>query len=592
MEKKNKITLLAPTVYNKIAAGEVVGRPANVVKELIENSIDAGASEIVVSIKEAGKKLIQVSDNGIGMNEEDALLSVKRHATSKITSADDLERIGTFGFRGEALSSIAAVSNLVIKTNEVENSLGTIVIVDENGNAKAEKDALPKGTTVIVKNLFYNVPARRNFLKSDRTEFRKILEVFNFIALAYPEISFKLFKDGNLFADYSSAGLHERMRAIFGKYIIEMTIELEEKTEIASFFGFIAKPTYLTDSKNNQHLYVNGRYVKNKTVNNAVFSAYENLLAKGEYPFFVLFITIDPELIDINIHPAKEEIRFYDDAQIFSLVKSVIKKALGSYDFIVEPKPNEEKETDLKLIINDNKKTKKVLKENSIYSGKTDFTDDSELELLFGKIDKELGTSNKENADPTEKTNKNIETSVFYVHKKYLVTEIKSGLMIIDVHLAHKKILYEKALNMLKKGMGFPQQLLFAETITLPNNYVNVLQKFDSKLSQLGFEIKYFGNNKISISGVPSEIKQGKEKTTLFALLNALEKYGEGNIDKILAETFAEVISYKEGDEINKNEVGLIIDQLFALPEPQKTFEGKQIFAKISLSEIRNKFEQ
>ncbi len=592
MKKKNKITLLAPTVYNKIAAGEVVGRPANVVKELIENSIDAGASEIVVSIKEAGKKLIQVSDNGIGMNEEDALLSVKRHATSKITSADDLERIGTFGFRGEALSSIAAVSNLVIKTNEVENSLGTIVIVDENGNAKAEKDALPKGTTVIVKNLFYNVPARRNFLKSDRTEFRKILEVFNFIALAYPEISFKLFKDGNLFADYSSAGLHERMRAIFGKHIIEMTIELEEKTEIASFFGFIAKPTYLTDSKNNQHLYVNGRYVKNKTVNNAVFSAYENLLAKGEYPFFVLFITIDPELIDINIHPAKEEIRFYDDAQIFSLVKSVIKKALGSYDFIVEPKPNEEKETDLKLIINDNKKTKKVLKENSIYSGKTDFTDDSELELLFGKIDKELGTSNKENAEPTEKTNKNIETSVFYVHKKYLVTEIKSGLMIIDVHLAHKKILYEKALNMLKKGMGFPQQLLFAETITLPNNYVNVLQKFDSKLSQLGFEIKYFGNNKISISGVPSEIKQGKEKTTLFALLNALEKYGEGNIDKILAETFAEVISYKEGDEINKNELGLIIDQLFALPEPQKTFEGKQIFAKISLSEIRNKFEQ
>ncbi len=593
MTNINKIRLLDESVYNKIAAGEVVGRPASVVKELLENSIDAGARNIVLSVKDAGKRLIRVSDDGEGMSESDATLSIKRHATSKIREASDLENIGTFGFRGEALSSIAAVSNLTIKTNNDENELGSIVTVS-GSEIKIEKEALPKGTTVEVKNLFYNVPARKNFLKSNQTEFKKIVEVFNHIALAYPEISFKLYRDGALYLNYLPGGFEERMKMIFGEEIIDMSINFEEKADYIAAFGYTAKPTYLTDSKNNQHLYVNGRYVKNRTVNNAVFAAYENLIAKGEYPFFVLFLTIDTAMVDVNVHPTKEEIKFYDDAQIYSFVKAVIKKALGSYDFIPKIKPEGTKSAEkIKLVVSNAKKDEKFLAENYA-SKKTSVTNEQELDLLFDEIEENLFSS--ANARQTDergarqlsfdnRKNKSV-PMIFYAHKKYIVTQVKSGLMIIDANRAHRRILFEKALDALRKGVPFSQQLLFAQTFQLKKEIYELLQRYDAKISRLGFEIKYHGKNTISITGVPSSVKLGNESKTLLGILNALYKYEEGDTEKIIAETFAEEAAVKEGEDLNENELGLIVDQLFATSAPNVTPEGKRTFVKISTNEI------
>ncbi len=605
MKLNNKIILLDESVYNKIAAGEVVGRPASVVKELMENSIDAGAKNISVVIKDAGKQLIQVTDDGEGMSEADVLLSVKRHATSKIRNSEDLEHIGTFGFRGEALSSVAAVSNLTIKTNDGSEELGTTVSFDENGKIEIDKSALPQGTTVIVKNLFYNVPARKHFLKSNQTEFKKIVETFNNIALAYPEITFQLFKENKLFVKYMSGGLRERMKEIFGETILDLTIEFAENAEEIAAFGFVAKPTYLTNSKGNQFLFVNGRHVKNKTVSNSVFAAYENILAKGEYPFFVLFLTINTDLVDVNVHPAKEEIKFYDDSQIYAFVKSVVKKALGGYDFIPEVNLKDEKiEQKLELIVSKGRKSNKIYDENYTFSGGA-ATSDDELDLLFGKIDDELQNKNsgasgahpfakktdEKNAGDKTAQKKQAGDTIFYLHEKYIVTQIKSGMMLIDANRAQRRILYEKALTALKKGVPFSQQLLFAQTFRLSQEEYEVLQKFDSEFSRLGFEIKYHAKDTISIIGVPSDIKLGSETKTLLGIINALRKYGEGNVDKIIAETYAELLAVKEGESLSENEMRLIIDQLFATSDPLRTPQGKKIFAKISLEKISEFFK-
>ncbi len=604
MTNENKIVLLDESVYNKIAAGEVVGRPASVVKELLENAIDAGARNITVVMKDAGKKLIRVTDDGEGMSEKDALLSIKRHATSKIRTAEDLERIGTFGFRGEALSSVAAVSNLSIKTRRNEDELGVVVTVDEHGNAKAEKEALPQGTSVIVKNLFYNVPARKNFLKSNQTEFKNIAETFNRIAVAYPEIAFKLYRENSLYADYPSAGFRERMQAVFGEQISDLTIEFEENTDYIAAFGFIAKPTYLTDSKNKQYLFVNGRYVKNKTVNNAVFAAYENLLAKGEYPFFVLFLTIDTKMIDVNVHPAKEEIKFHNDAEIYAFVKSVIKKALGGYDYVPDIKTEERKNDEkLKVVVSEAKKSRAFARENKGF-GASDVTSDDELELLFGAIDNELANAenstggrlpfstnkNEDAKTETRKTKRRESGMIFYAHKKYIVTQIKSGLMLIDVNRAHRRILFEKAFAALKKGVPFSQQLLFAQTFQLRKDDFETLQKYDEKLTRLGFEIKYYAKQTVSIVGVPSDIKLGSEAKNLLGILNALKEYGEGNVDKIIAETYARQAAIKEGEELSENELHLILDQLFATSEPQFSPEGEKTFVKITLNRLEEMF--
>ncbi len=604
-ENKNKINLLPSEVYNKIAAGEVVQRPESVIKELVENSIDAGAQNITIAVKDAGKKLLSVTDDGEGMNEEDLRLSVIRHATSKIKSAADLEKIGSFGFRGEALSSIAAVSQVEIKSRTADEDVATRLYFTSETEFETEKVAAAKGTTVTVKNLFYNVPARKNFLKTNATELKRISNIVKYFALAYPEINFKYFVDDKLQLNFLKSNLSSRMKEIYGENFLEMLVEVYEQVDFIEVSGFISKPTFLTDSKFDQHLFVNRRYVKNKSINHAVFSAYQNILSKGEYPFFILFIDIDPEKTDVNIHPTKQEVKFYDEKEIYLLVNAVIKKSLGSYDTL--PAMNAMFENKIKKGTPNKPSNAATTKKGGSGIG------ENELDLLFGEIEKELGSEEKDNvithpfaADKTKRevehkhsernadTESNDSNFVVNLHNKYILTQIKSGLMIIDAYPANVRIIYEKALSALSSNMPFSQQLLFVQTLRIGKEAFKILQEYDKYFASVGFEIRYFSNSTISITGVPSEVKLGSEVKTLLGILDETLKMSKQEKNKLNKEKFAEIYAQFAASGLEENltsaRMKSLVDQLFATSNPYSSPCDKPIIVKISLSELDKKF--
>ncbi|HSD62318.1 MAG TPA: DNA mismatch repair endonuclease MutL, partial [Ignavibacteriaceae bacterium] len=450
------IKILPENISSKIAAGEVVHRPESVVKELIENSIDAGADAIEVMIKRAGKSLIQVCDNGTGMDEEDAVLCIQKHATSKISTYSDLEAITTLGFRGEALSSIAAVAQLEIRTEMREEEIGTVIRIEDSKNIVKEKGSFAKGTCVSVKNLFFNTPARRNFLKSDSTELKHTVDTFNKIALAHPDLNFRFYNENDLIYNYTASDLPARIRQVFADNMLEALIPVEEKTDFLGVSGFIGKPALLKKSRGDQYLFLNTRFVISRQINHAVFTAYENFLEKGDYPFFILFVEIDPKKIDVNVHPSKLEVRFDDERDIYNFVLAVVKKSLGTYDLIpgmtFDLPGNEEK----------------LKTDNSMKFERNDFSDrtgsgefksytgtglsDKDIDLIFNAIPddvikREPGTI----AHPFENVPKEIYHEVpgdssknltpepafiIQLHNKYILSQIKSGLMIIDQHFA------------------------------------------------------------------------------------------------------------------------------------------------------------
>ncbi|MHB8929601.1 MAG: DNA mismatch repair endonuclease MutL, partial [Melioribacteraceae bacterium] len=456
-----KIKILPENLANKIAAGEVVNRPESVVKELVENAIDAGAQNIDVMIKGAGKTLIQVADDGEGMNEDDAELSIQRHATSKIETIDDLEAIGTFGFRGEALASIAAVSIFELKTERRDQELGTFIKIDDNSVITKEKGSFSKGTSISVKNLFYNVPARRNFLKSNQTELKHIIETFKKISLSHPEILFKFYNDDEVVFDFPKSTIQERLKLVFADNILDATIEVKEITDYISLSGFVTKPAYLRRSKGEQYFFLNKRYVQSKIVNHAVFTAFENVLEKGDYPFFVLFMTIDQKKVDVNVHPSKLEVKFDDEKEIYSFVQAVIKKTIGSFDLVPS------------ITFSGNPTERESLRfQNFNQTDRNDFTDrpflpqannqhnkpsvlsEDEVDRLFDDLNREIKSAAPDarvitpfdERQTTEiyhesGTMQHMETPfLVLLHNKYILTQIKSGLMIIDSHVAHERI--------------------------------------------------------------------------------------------------------------------------------------------------------
>ncbi|MBT8381915.1 MAG: DNA mismatch repair endonuclease MutL, partial [Ignavibacteria bacterium] len=483
------IKILPENIASKIAAGEVVQRPESVLKELLENSIDAGAKNIEVVIKRAGKSLIQVCDDGNGMTEDDLKLCILKHATSKIIAFEDLEVIKTLGFRGEALSSIAAVSQLEIKSETKDDEIGTAIKNDESGGFKIEKGSFPKGTCVTIKNLFFNVPARRKFLKTDTTELKHIINSFNRMALSHPLIGFKFFNGVDLVYDYASRNLKERVKQVFSENIIDALVPVNEKTDYINIHGYVGKPSLLKKSRGDQYLFLNSRFVLNKNINHAVFTAYENILEKGDYPFFILFLEIDPERIDVNIHPSKLEAKFDDEKDVYHFVLAVIKRSLGSFDLVPSMAFSEIDSPEEKLVV-----------DKFHPSDKNDFSDrplskqykpeiksfsNEEIDLLFGSItddvitkspnetvEQPFGREEKKEIDHQISTApKNTETEVspfiIQLHNKYILSQIKSGLMIIDQHVAHERILYEKALGRLDTNIPFSQQLLFPKKIKL-----------------------------------------------------------------------------------------------------------------------------
>ncbi len=610
-----RIKILPENIASKIAAGEVVQRPESVVKELMENSIDAGAKNIEVIIKRAGKNFIQVCDDGTGMTEEDLLLCIQKHATSKIEAFEDLEAIKTLGFRGEALSSIAAVSQLEIRTETRDEEVGTVLKNDESGNIKVDKGSFPKGTCVTVKNLFFNVPARRKFLKTDSTEFKHIVDTFNRISLGHPSISFKLFNGIDIVFDYQAASLADRVRQVFTENMPDALIALEEKTDLISVHGYIGKPSLLKKSKGEQYLFLNSRYVINKNINHAVFTAYENFLEKGDYPFFILYIEIDPERIDVNIHPSKLEAKFDDEKDVYNFILSVVRKSLGSHDLIPSIAFTEEDLPGEKLLINkfqpsarddfsDRPVRQKYQPEIKRYSNEeidllfSGITSDSVVQTPGEKIqlpfDREMHTEIHHKSVQSEKSAEpDSSPFIIQLHQKYILSQIKSGLMIIDQHVAHERILYEKALNRLDTNIPFSQQLLFPKKLRLDPSRYELLKELNEYLSRIGFQIKFQAKNTIVIEGVPDDVKKGTEEKLL---MDVLEEYAANEREKKLetkdniAKSYSCKAAIKAGDKLDEKEMRLLIDKLFATTMPYVCPHGRPVVVKISLDEFDRRF--
>jgi len=621
----NRIKILPENISSKIAAGEVVQRPESVVKELLENSVDAGSKTIELIVKRAGKSLIQVCDDGMGMSEEDAVLCIQKHATSKVSQLEDLDAIKTLGFRGEALSSIAAVSHLEIKTETREQEIGTFLKLEENGIIKKEKGSFPKGTCVTVKNLFFNVPARRNFLKTDATELKHIIDTFNKISLSHPEINFKLYNEDDLIFVYAEGSLEERIKQVFADNMLDALIPVEEKTEFLNVTGYVGKPTLLKKSKGEQYIFLNHRYVVSKQLNHAVFTAFENILEKGDYPFFILFLELDPSRIDVNVHPSKLEVRFENEKDIYTFVLAVVRKGLGMHDlvpsmsFVSHGIDHHQSEAE-KLRFNNYKKLEKNdfsdrpfrQRETERKTAANIKFSDEDIDLIFSSITSDLkkpGDISK-NHPFREKDRKEVlidsktgvsgtasvphETSfIIQLHNRYILSQIKSGLMIIDQHVAHERVLYEKALSRLEADLPFSQHLLFPKTLELNPGIYSIIKELNPFLVKLGFEVKFFSKNTIVIEGVPDDVKSGSEEKVL---LEMIDEYAANQHEKRLEETDNVAKSYsckaaiKSGDKLSEKEMRLLIDQLFATSMPYVCPHGRPIVVKISLDEFDRRF--
>jgi len=610
----SRIKILPENIANKIAAGEVVQRPESVVKELLENAIDAKATSIELIIKQAGKSLIQVCDNGSGMTEEEALLSIRKHATSKISTIEDLESINTLGFRGEALSSIAAVCQLEIKTETHDEEIGTLIKIENENEITTEKISTAKGTCVSVKNIFYNIPARRKFLKSDTTELKHIIDTFNRIALANPEIAFRFYNSDNLISDYKEGTLDERIQQVFADNMLDALIPVNEETDYLSIKGYIGKPSIFKKSKGEQFLFLNKRFVINKSINHAVFTAFENILEKGDYPFFILFVSLNPSKIDVNIHPSKLEVKFDDERDIYNFVLSVIRKSIGTHDLVPTMSFTDSNNGDEKLAFNPFQSVKQNdFSDRPLFSSRerrerTSVTDE-EIDLVFGDLKKNILPSSVSgfNAESDEEilsgdseihleksaSTDSETTFLIQLHNKYILSQIKSGLMIIDQHVAHERILYEKALSRLETNLPFSQQLLFPIKLQFDLASYEILKELDEMISKLGFKLKYLPKNYILIEGVPDDIKSGSEEKILKEfiseyLTNQSQKHLEEKDN--IAKSYSCKAAIKAGDKLSEKEMRLLIDQLFATSMPYVCPHGRPIVIKISLEEFDRRF--
>ncbi len=634
----SSIKKLPDVIANKIAAGEVVQRPASAVKELLENAIDAGADEITLIIKDAGKTLIQVIDNGCGMSEDDALLAFERFATSKISTAEDLDDLHTLGFRGEALASIASIAQIELKTKRPEDSLASLVRIDGGVFQETSKTQAPDGTSIAVRNLFYNIPARRKFLKSDTTEFKHIYDTILAQTLAHPEIKWKFISDGDEVFNLTTHSLTERLNHFFGKDFSNGLIEFRESNDFANVQGFLGKPAMMKRTKNEQFLFINRRITQSRQLHHAILQGYGELLGEREQPFYLIYLEMEPRRFDVNVHPTKMEVRFEDERNVYSLMLSVVKKTVSGMDFspsvAIEEKPiaintnstrAEEYAKFYKPPSSDFPGVQKrlsysdrdfeVRSSNALYADfkreaeappptaprrnitpeQTSFADASfadasfetptdvpksrEYQLIFQSSEKESDAL--KGAFPAQ------------LHNCYILTQIKSGLMLIDQHVAHERILYERALTVMDAGISNSQQLLFPHRIELKPWDMKVLEELRADLEKLGFSFRQFSNNSVIVEGVPSDVKPGAEERILFELIEQYLDYQQSlKLEKRdnIAKSYACRNAIMAGDKLSQREMSLLIDQLFATSMPYVCPHGRPIIIKLSLSELDKMF--
>ena len=601
------IQLLPDNVANQIAAGEVVQRPASVVKELMENAVDASATDIKIIIKDAGKTLIQVIDNGKGMSPTDARLAFERHATSKIRTADDLFCLNTNGFRGEALASIAAITHTIIKTKQENQELGTQIKIHGGEVISQEVVATTKGTSIEIKNLFYNIPARRNFLKSNSIETRHIIDSFQRISLSYPNINFSLFHNDNEVYKLNEGNLRKRIVSVFGANTNEKLVPIKEDTEILRIDGFITKPQFSKKKRGEQFFFVNNRFIKSAYLNHAVINAYEGLLRHGYHPSYFLYLTVPPNSIDINIHPTKTEIKFDNERDLYAIIRSTVKHSLGQYN--VAPVLDFDRNASLDTPYSFKNKTSKAptikvdpdfnpfkIDQKQAYI-KRDTTNWQSLyiesekeETGVNKVGIDLGKSNDNLFDETFD---NVDYTTYQVHKKYIVSSIKSGIVLIDQNLAHQRILYEEYLAKLTMDGISSQQLLFPLSILLNPSDIEILNGFKCDLKSTGINISEIKKDCIIIDAIPGNISQNQITGIIEELIeNFKNEVPETSLSQTdaIAKCLARNLSIKSGTKLTNKEQENILNKLFYCKEPNFSPFGKETFITITMDELEQKF--
>lgn len=603
------IQLLPDAVANQIAAGEVVQRPASAVKELIENAIDAGADKVKLIVKDGGKSLIQVIDNGCGMSITDARLCFERHATSKIRKADDLFAIRTMGFRGEALASIAAIAHVELKTRRVEDELGTSIEIAGSDVVRQEPEAPPSGTSISIKNLFYNIPARRNFLKSNAVEMRHVIEEFQRMALAHPGIYFTLHSDGQELFHLPAESLKQRIVHVFGNSYNQRLVPVTEETTIINLKGFIGKPEYAKKTRGEQYFFVNNRFVKDPYLNHAVVKAYEGILPADSYPLYVLFIEIDPGKIDINVHPTKTEIKYEDERAIYAILQSAVKRSLGRYnitptlDFnqetgfsqMISPKPLEEI-TPPSISFNpdynpfDSGKPSEGRKPSPV-SGR--------WETLYQITEKEESIQLPLHGDGERgavDTMRPARKQPFQLHNRYIMSQIHSGFILIDQQAAHERILFEQFRQQQENRQGASQQSLFPQTVTFTGSDFQLITDLLPDIRALGFQIREFGKNTFVVEGIPADLTTGLDEREVLDRL--LEDYKNNQAQlklpkrEQLARSLARHAAIKPGVELAAEDMADLIDRLFACEMPNVSLNGKPIILTFTLQELMERFER
>jgi DNA mismatch repair protein MutL len=612
------IQLLPDHVANQIAAGEVVQRPASVVKELLENAVDAGATDIKLIIKDAGKSLVQVIDNGKGMSVTDARLCFERHATSKIRQAEDLFSLHTKGFRGEALASIAAIAHVEMKTKQDQEELGTHIVIEGSKFVSQEVAVLPKGTSFGVKNLFFNIPARRNFLKSDTVEYRHIIDEFQRVVLAHPNIYFTFFHNGSEMFNLPQSSLRQRIVSVFLGKTNEKLVPVREETEIVNVQGFVGKPEFAKKSRGEQFFFVNDRYIKSGYLHHAVMAAYDGLLKDGAQPSYFIYLQVPPNTIDINIHPTKTEIKFDDESALYAILRASIKHSLGQFN--VAPVLDFERDANLDTpyhykdlegatptiqvdgsfnpFSEDTKPNRHFTNSNSTYRRPEPTSNWESLYVGLKQDSEEIDTITFENEAVTSSlfNSDDVEQVVhktYQIHKKYIVNPIKSGMIIVDQQRAHQRILYEQFLTNITVHLASSQQLLFPLHLYFSNDEMQLIAELKPSLTNTGFVFEETNEDSVVISGLPVNVSESEASIVLEQLLSDLQNgIPESSFSQndTIAKSMARSLAVKTGTYMTEKEQENLVNGLFACKDPNVSPFQKPTFITMRVEDLDKKF--
>ncbi|SHN03750.1 DNA mismatch repair endonuclease MutL [Flavobacterium xinjiangense] len=607
------IQLLPDHVANQIAAGEVVQRPASVVKELLENAVDARATDIKLIIKDAGKALVQVIDNGLGMSVTDARLCFERHATSKIRQAEDLFSLHTKGFRGEALASIAAIAHIEMKTKQDQEELGTHIVIEGSKFVSQDVAVLPKGTSFAVKNLFFNIPARRNFLKSDTVEYRHVIDEFQRVALAHPKIHFTFYHNGSEMFNLPPSTLRQRIVNVFSGKTNEKLVPVQEETEIVSIQGFVSKPEFAKKNRGEQFFFVNDRFIKSGYLHHAVMAAYDGILKDGAQPSYFLYLSVPPNTIDINIHPTKTEIKFDDEHALYAILRASIKHSLGQFN--VAPVLDFDRDSNLDtpyhykdlegatptIQVDGNFNPFSDDKPNKHYSNYKKPEPTANWESLYVGLKQdtdEIGGITFENEEVTSSlfNDEEVEHAVhktYQIHKKYIVSSIKSGMVIVDQQRAHQRVLYEQFLVNMTVLQASSQQLLFPLNLFFSSSEMELIAELQLSLMNTGFVFEETNKDHIVISGIPVNVTESEVSIVLEQLLSDLQDgIPESSFSQndTIAKSMAKSLAVKTGTHLTEKEQENLVNGLFACKDPNVSPFYKPTFITMRVEDLDKKF--